>query len=156
VIAAVHGYALGAGCEFALCSDLVIAGEGAEFGFPEVGVGLTVTGGISHVLPTAVGLVRAKELVLTGHRFAAEQALSWGLVNRVVPDDAVLDEATKMATDLANRPRAALALAKRALDSGAAADLEQALGLEVEHAVLSMASADAAVAAATFRQRAEP
>lgn len=153
VIAAVHGYALGAGCEFALCSDLVIAGEAAEFGFPEVEVGLTVTGGISHVLPAAVGLVRAKELLLTGHRFTADQALAWGLVNRVVPNDAVLDEATRLATDLIGRPRSALSLAKRVLDAGAGGNLEQALDLEVEHAVLSMASADAAAAAATFRQR---
>lgn len=153
VIAAVHGYALGAGCEFALCADLVVAGEGAVFGFPEVEVGLTVTGGISQVLPIAVGLARAKELILTGDRFTAVQAAAWGLVNRVVPDEAVHDEAIKLAAHLVTRPRRAMSLAKRVLDAGAGAGLEQALELEVEHAVLSMASAEAAAAAASFRGR---
>src|ERR1700728_592629 len=85
VIAAVHGYALGAGCEFALGCDLVVAAEDAQFGFPEVSVGLSVTGGISRLLPLLVGPVRAKELVLLGDQFDAAAARDLGLVNRVVP-----------------------------------------------------------------------
>lgn len=154
VIAAVHGYALGAGCEFALCADLVVAGSGAVFGFPEVEVGLTVTGGISQVLPTAVGLAKAKELLLAGDRFSADQAADWGLVNRVVADDDLLSEAAQLAGHLVQRPRHSLALAKRVLDAGVGANLEQALEMEAEHAVLAMASADAAAAAARFRERA--
>src|SRR5215471_20194463 len=83
VIAAVHGYALGAGCEFALCSDLVVAASDAQFGFPEVSVGLGVTGGISRLLPLAVGMARAKELVLLGEDYSAAQALELGLINWV-------------------------------------------------------------------------
>src|ERR1700728_4035169 len=83
VIAAVHGYALGAGCEFALGCDLVVAAEDAQFGFPEVSVGLSVTGGISRLLPLLVGPVRAKELLLVGERFGAAAARDLGLVNRV-------------------------------------------------------------------------
>jgi enoyl-CoA hydratase/carnithine racemase len=70
-IAAVHGHALGAGCEFALGCDLVLADETARFGFPEVGVGLSVTGGVSQLLPRAVGVARAKELLLLGEHLSA-------------------------------------------------------------------------------------
>src|ERR1700729_3484964 len=85
VIAAVHGYALGAGCEFALGCDLVVAAEDAQFGFPEVSVGLSVTGGISRLLPLLVGPVRAKELLLVGERFGAARALELGLINQIAP-----------------------------------------------------------------------
>jgi 2-(1,2-epoxy-1,2-dihydrophenyl)acetyl-CoA isomerase len=153
VIAAVHGYALGAGCEFALCSDLVVAARGAEFGFPEVGVGLSITGGISHILPAAVGLARAKELVLLGERFTAERALALGLVNEVVDGDELVPRATEIAHRLADRPPFALALAKRALDFGAGASIEAAFEVEIDHAMLTMASPESAEAAETFRRR---
>src|SRR5258708_36717881 len=74
VIAAVHGHALGAGCEFALCCDLIVASMDATFGFPEVGVGLGVTGGISRLLPLTGGMPKAKELVPLGPRSTATQA----------------------------------------------------------------------------------
>ncbi len=131
VITAVHGYALGSGCEFALCSDLVVAAEDAVFGFPEVEVGLGVTGGISHVLPLAVGIARAKELVLLGERFDAGQAERLGLINRVVPHDVLHDEALAMAQQLASKPQGALARAKEVLDRGSQVTLEAALDLEV-------------------------
>src|SRR5690606_14179700 len=95
VIAAVNGYAVGAGCEFALCSDLVVAGQTAKFGFPEVSVGLAVTGGISHVLPLAVGPAVAKELILLGEHFTAQRAMDLGLVNTVVEDSHVMAQARK-------------------------------------------------------------
>ena len=74
VVAAVHGYALGAGCEFALACDVVVATEDAQFGFPEVGVGLSVTGGISRLLPMLVGWAKAKELLLLGERVTGAEA----------------------------------------------------------------------------------
>ncbi|MFD9813356.1 enoyl-CoA hydratase/isomerase family protein [Streptomyces sp. NPDC059080] len=83
VVAAVHGYALGAGCEFALSCDLVVAAEGTRFGFPEVGVGLSVTGGVSRLLTGAVGPIKAKELILLGEHFDAQEARRLGLVTRV-------------------------------------------------------------------------
>lgn len=153
VVAAVHGYALGAGCEFALCCDLVIAAEDAVFGFPEVDVGLSVTGGISHVLPLAVGLARAKELILVGERFGAAQAERLGLVNRVVPPEALQAEALALAQRLAGKPAEALAFAKAALDSGAQSTLEQALELETTHALQTLGSHEARAAAARFRDR---
>ncbi|MGB3014998.1 MAG: enoyl-CoA hydratase/isomerase family protein, partial [Candidatus Nanopelagicales bacterium] len=118
VIAAVHGYALGAGAEFALGCDLVVAGQDARFGFPEVGVGLSVTGGISALLPRTVGSVRAKELLFLGEHLSADDAYRLGLVNRVVPAGTQEQAAHELAQRLAAQPPAALALAKSLLDHG--------------------------------------
>jgi enoyl-CoA hydratase/carnithine racemase len=153
VIAAVHGYALGAGCEFALCSDLVVAAQDAVFGFPEVSVGLSITGGISHILSWAVGPVRAKQLVLLGQRFTASQAEAWGLVNAVVEPDHLLRQADEWAQTLAALPPHALAVAKRTLDQGPQVDLETALQIEVEAALSTRDSAEARNAAEAFRAR---
>src|SRR5580700_5319226 len=108
VIAAVHGYALGAGCEFALGCDLVVAAEDAQFGFPEVSVGLSVTGGISRLLPLLVGPVRAKELLLVGERFGTARALELGLVNRVTPAGQHEEVAAEIAAQLRDKPALAL------------------------------------------------
>lgn len=153
VIAAVRGYALGGGCEFALCCDLVVAADDAIFGFPEVEVGLSVTGGISHMLPRAVGLAKAKELVLLGARFSAEEAAGLGVVNFVVPSAEVESRAQQVAATLAGRPRHALALAKAAIDRGAQVDLETALEAEVASALTTRGTPDAERAATTFRER---
>jgi 2-(1,2-epoxy-1,2-dihydrophenyl)acetyl-CoA isomerase len=139
VIAAVHGYALGAGCEFALGCDLVLAAEDAQFGFPEVSVGLSVTGGISRLLPLLVGPVRAKELLLLGERFGATRALELGLVNRVTAAGAHEQEAAEIAGRLRDQPALALALAKQALDRGADSALEEAMATETDFAALTVA-----------------
>ncbi|HEY2520040.1 MAG TPA: enoyl-CoA hydratase/isomerase family protein [Streptosporangiaceae bacterium] len=140
VIAAVHGYALGAGCEFALGCDLVVAAEDAQFGFPEVSVGLSVTGGISRLLPLLVGPVRAKELLLLGERFGAARALELGLVNQVAPAGGHEQAAAEIAARLRDRPALALALAKQALDRGADGALEEAMAAEVDFAALTVAA----------------
>lgn len=139
VVAAVHGYALGAGCEFALGCDLVVASEDAQFGFPEVSVGLSVTGGISRLLPLLVGPVRAKELLLLGERFGAARALELGLVNQVAVTGQHERAAAVIAARLRDQPRLALALAKQALDRGADCALEEALAAEVDFAALTVA-----------------
>jgi 2-(1,2-epoxy-1,2-dihydrophenyl)acetyl-CoA isomerase len=139
VVAAVHGYALGAGCEFALGCDLVVAAQDAQFGFPEVSVGLSVTGGISRLLPLLVGPVRAKELLLLGERFGADRALELGLVNRVAPAGQHEQVAGEIAARLRDQPALALALAKQALDRGADCALEEAMGLETDFAALTVA-----------------
>ena len=139
VIAAVHGYALGAGCEFALGCDLVVASEDAQFGFPEVSVGLSVTGGISRLLPLLVGPVRAKELLLLGERFGAARALELGLVNQVAVAGQHEQAAAVIAARLRGQPRLALALAKQALDRGADCALEEAMAAEVDFAALTVA-----------------
>ena len=129
VIAAVHGFALGAGCEFALCCDLVVAHPSAVFGFPEVEVGLGVTGGISHLLPLFVGPAKAKELVLLGTRIDATEALRLGLVNAVTDDP--LATAGAWAAELASRPRLAVSLAKISLDCGPHGGIDAAYELEI-------------------------
>jgi enoyl-CoA hydratase/carnithine racemase len=139
VVAAVHGYALGAGCEFALGCDLVVAAQDAEFGFPEVSVGLSVTGGISRLLPLLVGPVRAKELLLLGDRFSAPRALDLGLVNRVAPAGQHEEVAAGIAARLRDQPALALALAKQALDRGAECALEEAMAAETDFAALTVA-----------------
>jgi 2-(1,2-epoxy-1,2-dihydrophenyl)acetyl-CoA isomerase len=139
VIAAVHGYALGAGCEFALGCDLVVAAEDTQFGFPEVSVGLSVTGGISRLLPLLVGPVRAKELLLLGERFGAARALELGLVNRVAPAGQHEQAAGEIAARLRGQPALALTLAKQALDRGAECALEEAMATETDFAALTVA-----------------
>lgn len=139
VVAAVHGYALGAGCEFALACDLVVAGEDAWFGFPEVSLGLSVTGGISRLLPLLVGPIRAKELLLLGDRFDAVTAREMRLVNRVTPAGEHESVAAELAARLRDQPALALALAKQALDRGADCALEEAMAAEVDFAALTVA-----------------
>lgn len=153
VIAAVHGYALGAGCEFALCADLVIAASTAMFGFPEVSVGLGITGGISHVLPAAVGLAKAKELVLLGERFPASVAAELNLVNFVVDEEHLPERAWALACTLRDRPRQALCLAKQSLDRGAEAGIDAAYAREVTNALTLHGGEDAHRASEAFRRR---
>lgn len=147
VIAAVHGYAIGAGAEFALGCDLVVAGEDAVFAFPEATLGLSVTGAASRLLPSLVGPLKAKELLLLGERIDAATAGRLGLVNVVVPDP--LETATAWARKVAGHPGATLA--KRALD--ASTDIEAALELEVSHALITDGSPAVTRSAEVFRNR---
>lgn len=151
VIAAVQGYALGAGAEFALGCDLVVAGEDAVFGFPEVEVGLSGTNGASALLPRLVGLGRAKELVLLGGRCDAARALQIGLVTRVVPPGAHEHAALEVAEQLAAKPPEALRLAKFLLDDGAQSSLDAALDAEVEAALTTLDSGESTAAAERFQ-----
>ncbi len=152
VIAAVHGYALGAGAEFALGCDLVVAAQDARFGFPEVGVGLSVTGGISALLPRTVGPVRAKELLFLGEHLSAEDAHRLGLVNRVVAAGSHEQAALDLAQRLVAQPPAALALAKSLLDHGVDSTEAQALDREVDAAIATMATGEAQSAAEAFQE----
>ena len=152
VIAAVQGYALGAGAEFALGCDLVVAGQDARFGFPEVGVGLSVTGGISALLPRAVGSVRAKGLLFLGEHLSADDAYRLGLVNRVVPAGTHEQAAHELAQRLAAQPPAALALAKSLLDHGVDSTEPEALDREVDAAIATMATGEAESAAQAFQE----
>lgn len=151
VIAAVHGYALGAGAEFALGCDLVIAAQDAIFGFPEVDVGLSSTNGISALLPRMVGIIRAKELTLLGERFDADRAFALGLVTRVVPVGAHENAALHIAGELSAKPPVALRLAKRLIDDGMQSTVHQALDAEVEAALATLDSGENDAAAARFR-----
>jgi enoyl-CoA hydratase/carnithine racemase len=156
VIAAVHGHAVGAGAEFALGCDLVLAAEDTRFRFPEVGLELSVTGGLTKLLPLLVGPLRAKELLLLGEAIDAQEAMRLGLVNRVVPGDELTGAAMEWARRLAGQPRVSTALAKRALDTGIDAAFETSLALELSHAIITdgaLVGRDNAEALAASRAR---
>jgi enoyl-CoA hydratase/carnithine racemase len=130
VVAAVTGYALGGGCELALCADLRVAGQKAKLGQPEVLLGVIPGLGGSQRLPRLIGPSRAKDLILTGRYVAAEEALSMGLVDRVVEDAAVYDQALDLARTFAAGAPLALAAAKRAINQGLEVDV--ATGCQIE------------------------
>lgn len=133
LIAAINGYALGGGCELALCADIRIASEKAKFGQPEVGLGITPGFGGTQRLVRTVGTAAAMELILTGRTISADEALRIGLVNRVVAPEALSDEAAALAkTIAANAPiavRAAKAAMRRRFNRMLADDLSAEAGL---------------------------
>jgi enoyl-CoA hydratase/carnithine racemase len=136
VIAAVQGYALGAGCEWTMNCDIRIAAEGAKFGFPEASIGTTVTNAGTKLLTLLVGLGRAKELVLTSRMIEAKEAKEWGLVNEVVPFDALEQTAMDLARKIAKNPAMSTRLAKAALNQAVNESFEQTLEREARDAIL--------------------
>jgi 2-(1,2-epoxy-1,2-dihydrophenyl)acetyl-CoA isomerase len=132
VIAAVNGPAVGIGCSLALACDLVLAAESAFFGLAFVNIGLMPDGGSTLFVPATVGKARAFEMALLGERVSAAQALDWGLVNRVLPDDDLMAEAEALVKQLAAGPTRSYAGSKRALNNMLYPDLEGQLDLEAE------------------------
>ena len=130
LIAAIHGYALGAGIELAMCCDLRIASEDTSLGLPEVGLGYIPSAGGTQTLPRHVPPGIAMQMVLTGDPIDAATALRCGLVQRVVPRDRLYEEAEALARTLMSRPPLALRLAKRAVLDGLEMPLADALALE--------------------------
>ncbi len=129
-IAAITGYALGGGCELALCCDLRIAADDATLGQPEILLGLIPGAGGSQRLARLIGPSRAKDLIFTGRFVPATEALSLGLVNEVVPAGQVFARALELAKSLARGPRIAMAEAKRVIEQGLDTDLDSGLALE--------------------------
>jgi methylglutaconyl-CoA hydratase len=129
-IAAVNGAALGGGLELALACDLRIASDAAELGLPEVGLGIIPGGGGTQRLPRLVGVSRAKDLVLTGRRIGAAEALAMGVVNAIAPPNRLREDAVALAERVARNAPVSLRQAKRAIDGGLHLPLEEALDLE--------------------------
>jgi enoyl-CoA hydratase len=115
LIAAVAGFCLGGGCELAMICDIIIAAETARFGQPEINLGIMPGAGGTQRLPRAVGKYRAMELILSGRQITAQQAYEWGLANRVVPAEALLDETRALAREIASKPPVAVRVAKEAI-----------------------------------------
>lgn len=132
VVAAVTGYALGGGCELALCADIRIAAEDATLGQPEVLLGIIPGAGGTQRLSRLVGPSKAKDLIFTGRFVKADEALRIGLVDKTVPADRVYDEAVAWARQFSNAAAMALRAAKETVDRGLEVDLET--GLEIERA----------------------
>jgi enoyl-CoA hydratase/carnithine racemase len=156
LVAAVSGYALGGGCELALACDMIVASESAEFGQPEILLGIIPGGGGTQRLARVMGKQRAMELVLTGRRIEALEAERLGIVNRVAPRDGWLDAALELARVVASRPPIAVRLAKQAVL--AADDTPLSAGLEQERRLfeLAMATEDRVEGMSAFVEKRSP
>jgi 2-(1,2-epoxy-1,2-dihydrophenyl)acetyl-CoA isomerase len=132
VVAAVNGPAVGIGCSLALAADLIVAAESAYFLLAFVNIGLVPDGGSTAFLPARIGYARAAEMAMLGERIPAAQALDWGLVNRVVQDDRLEDEAALLLDTLANGPTLSYAGSKRLLNRRMYAGLAGQLEAEAE------------------------
>jgi enoyl-CoA hydratase/carnithine racemase len=148
-VAAVHGYALGGGCELALACDLRVAADNAKLGLPEVLLGLLPGAGGTQRLPRLIGLARAKELILSGRMVDMVEAERIGLVDKVLPADDLLEGARTFAARFA-AGAASVALAKRAIEDGTEQPLDQGLRLESELFAAAFATEDARTGIASF------
>lgn len=142
VVAAVQGYAVGAGCELVFACDLVVAGRDSQFGFPEVNIGVTITNGGTYYMPRKIGLARARELAYTGEFIDAEEAHRIGLVNRIVDAGRERDEADRLAKRIASRAPVAVQLHKVMLDAAQDSSLDAALNFETESLVQTAMTRD--------------
>jgi enoyl-CoA hydratase len=156
LVAAVSGYCLGGGCELAMSCDLIVASESAEFGQPETGLAIIPGAGGTQRLTRAVGKALAMDVILSGRRLSAREALAAGLVARVVAKEAWLEEAKRVARDIAEKGPVATRLAKEAVDRAYESTLQ--LGLEYERRALylAFASDDAKEGLTAFTEKRKP
>jgi enoyl-CoA hydratase len=142
IIAAVSGFALGGGCELAMTCDMIIASETAKFGQPEIKIGVMPGAGGTQRLTKAIGKAKAMELVLTGRFLSAEEALFYGLINKVVPLEMFLYEAVQLATEIAQMSPIAIQLAKESVNRSFETHLDEGLLYERKNFYLTFASED--------------
>lgn len=142
IIAAVSGFALGGGCELSMTCDIIIASETAKFGQPEINIGVMPGAGGTQRLTRAVGKAKAMEIVLTGKMISAQEALHWGLINKVVPVEYYLQEAKDLAKEIASKPPVAVRLAKEAVLKAFDTTIEGGLEFERKNFYLLFASED--------------
>jgi enoyl-CoA hydratase len=156
LVAAVSGFCLGGGCELAMSCDLIVASETAKFGQPETGLGIIPGAGGTQRLTRAVGKALAMDVILSGRMLSAREVLAAGLVARVVQPEAWLDEAKRLATDIASKGPVATRLAKEAVDRAYEGPLQ--LGLEYERRLLylAFASEDAREGLKAFGEKRKP
>lgn len=156
VVAAVNGPAVGIGCSLALACDLITIAESAFMSLAFVNIGLMPDGGSTAFVPPAVGKARAFQMALLGERVSARQALEWGLVNWVHPDDSLMDEASALVEKLAAGPTRSYASSKRALNQAIYGDLDAQLELEGELQHALGRSKDFLEGVAAFAEKRDP
>jgi enoyl-CoA hydratase len=156
VIAAVNGWALGGGCELAMTLDLIVAGESARFGQPEINIGVIPGAGGTQRLARAAGKSRAMRMVLTGEPITAREAEAAGLVAMVTPDEMVVEDALALAATMARKSPIALRLAKEAVNAAYEMSLTDALAHERRLFYLLFASEDQKEGMAAFLEKREP
>jgi 2-(1,2-epoxy-1,2-dihydrophenyl)acetyl-CoA isomerase len=156
VIAMVDGFAVGAGCNLALCCDFIVASDRAKFGEVFAKIGLVPDGGGSWLLPRLVGLARAKELIFTADIFDAAEAERIGLVNRVVPAAELASVTRALAQRIAQGPTKVQAMAKHMLNRAASTDLESALDVEAFSQAIAITGPDHREGLAAFFEKRPP
>ncbi|HSE96121.1 MAG TPA: enoyl-CoA hydratase-related protein [Methylomirabilota bacterium] len=155
-IAAVNGFALGGGCELALCCDLVLAAETARFGQPEINLGVTPGAGGTQRLARLVGMHRAKELNFLGEMIDAQEAYRIGIANRVVPADRLLGEARALAEKLLGKAPLTLRLIKEAMNEGYDLDLSKGLAIEAKAWAIAYSTEDQTEGVSAFLAKRPP
>jgi enoyl-CoA hydratase len=156
LVAAVSGYCLGGGCELALSCDLILASETAQFGQPETGLGIIPGAGGTQRLTRAIGKALAMDVILSGRRLTAREALQAGLVARVVAKEAWLEEAKRVARDIAEKGPVATRLAKESVDRAYETTLSAGLEAERRALYLAFASEDATEGLTAFTEKRKP
>jgi enoyl-CoA hydratase len=156
LIAAVEGYALGGGLELALCADIIVAGEGARLGLPEIKVGILPGGGGTQRLARLVGLKRAMLLLMTGRMFGAAEALAMGVISEMTPAGQALSRALEIAAEIAAMPPIAVAEIKRVTNEGVNQPLDTALLLEQRTYEALYATADQKEGMRAFLEKRKP
>ncbi|HRW10302.1 MAG TPA: enoyl-CoA hydratase-related protein [Caldilineaceae bacterium] len=156
LIAAVNGWCLGGGCELAMICDLIIAGEGAKFGQPEINLAIIPGAGGTQRLTRAVGKAVAMDMVLSGRRLSAQEALDFGLVSRVAPDDDLMTLALEVATAIADKSPVALRLAKEAVNAAFETTLAEGIRLERRFFTMLFATEDQKEGMAAFVEKRKP
>ena len=156
VIACVNGFALGGGCEIAMACDFICASEDAKLGQPEINLGVIPGFGGTQRLARLVGKARAKELCMTGRMITAQEAFAMGLVTRIFPAEALMEETLKIAKTIADKGRVALRAVKHVIDSGFDVDLKNACALEADAFSLCFASPDPKEGTTAFLEKRPP
>jgi enoyl-CoA hydratase len=156
LIAAVRGFALGGGCELAMLCDMLVAGEDAQFGQPEIKLGVMPGAGGTQRLTRAIGKARAMEMILTGRTIGAREAEAHGLVTQVVPSEATVPAALELAGRIAAMPPVAVIAAKAAVNRAEELSLEAGLEFERRNFFLLFDTEDAAEGMAAFAQKRKP
>lgn len=156
IIAALHGYVLGAGLALSLLCDIRIAAKNTKFGAQFLMMGIIPEIGFTHIFPSMVGLGRAMELVLTARKFDAEEAAQLGLINSITADDEVMDKAMEMAHHVAGLPPLAVGLCKTALKHGISGSLEESLRFEADINAICYKTEDHKEATSAFMEKRKP